>query len=121
MNDGMRSHFHLFAYGTLRDKGSSASLLRDCEAMGPAEIGGVLYDIDGEYPALVMYGASAVRGEIWRCPVDILALLDAYEGVDDGLFRRVGVEVGGTACWTYVAGPKLARKLTPERRIAQWL
>ena len=116
----MRSHFHLFAYGTLRDKGSSASLLRECVQVGPGQIGGVLYDIDGEYPALVMYGTSPVHGEVWRCPTDLLASLDAYEGVDDGLFRRVGVEVDGTPCWTYVAGPKLTRKLTPARRITTW-
>lgn len=120
MNEGMRTHFHLFAYGTLRARGSSSSLLRDCVQVASAEIGGVLYDIDGEYPALVLYGSSPVPGEIWHCPVELLASLDAYEGVGDGLFRRVGIEVNGTACWTYVAGSKLTRKLTPARRIDQW-
>ncbi|MGQ0816225.1 MAG: gamma-glutamylcyclotransferase family protein [Gemmatimonadota bacterium] len=114
----LRTHFHLFAYGTLREKGAASSLLRDCERIGTATIGGVLYDIDGQYPALVRYGTSPVAGEIWRCPNELLASLDAYEGVDDGLFRRVGAEVGGFACWTYVAGPRLTHKLTPERRIA---
>lgn len=120
MSEALRTHFHLFAYGTLCEKGGASSLLRDCVQIGPAQIGGVLYDIDGEYPALVMYGSSPVQGEIWRCPVERLASLDAYEGVDDGLFRRVGVDLNGTACWTYVAGPKLTRKLTPARRIDHW-
>jgi gamma-glutamylcyclotransferase (GGCT)/AIG2-like uncharacterized protein YtfP len=116
----MRTHFNLFAYGTLRENAGSSSLLRDCVPVSPAHVGGVLYDIDGEYPALVMYGTNPVEGEIWSCPTELLALLDAYEGVDDGLFRRVGVNIEGTACWTYVAGPKLARRLTPARRITHW-
>lgn len=120
MAEGMRTHFHLFAYGTLRVKGSATSLLRACEHVGSAEIGGVLYDIDGEYPALVLYGASPVSGDIWRCPNEMLASLDTYEGVEDGLFRRVGVAVNGIACWTYVAGPRLTHKLTPARRINRW-
>jgi gamma-glutamylcyclotransferase (GGCT)/AIG2-like uncharacterized protein YtfP len=116
----LRTHFNFFAYGTLRDKGSASSLLRDCVPVAPARVGGVLYDIDGEYPALVMYGTNPVEGEIWRCPAELLASLDAYEGVDEGLFRRVGVDIDGTPCWTYVAGPKLTRKLTPARRITHW-
>jgi gamma-glutamylcyclotransferase (GGCT)/AIG2-like uncharacterized protein YtfP len=113
----LRTHFHLFAYGTLRENGSAGSLMRDCERVGEAAIGGVLYDVDGEYPALVLYGTTPVAGEIWRCPNELLGSLDAYEGVADGLFRRVGVEAGGIACWTYVAGPALAPKLLPDRRI----
>jgi gamma-glutamylcyclotransferase (GGCT)/AIG2-like uncharacterized protein YtfP len=116
----LRTHFHLFAYGTLRDRGSSSSLLRDCVQIGPASVGGVLYDVDGEYPALVLYGTNPVAGEVWRCPNELLASLDTYEGVDAGLFRRVGVDVDGTPCWTYVAGPKLTRKLTPAQRIDYW-
>ena len=116
----LRTHFNLFAYGTLGENGSASSLLRDCVQIAPARVGGVLYDIDGEYPALVMYGTSPVEGAIWSCPTELLPSLDAYEGVDDGLFRRVGVEIDGRPCWTYVAGPKLAHKLTPARRITHW-
>ena len=117
-NGELRTHFHLFAYGTLRANGSAVSLLRDCECIGRFTIGGVLYDIDGEYSALVLYGASPVEGDVWRCPNELLASLDAYEGVESGLFRRVAAQVGGTACWVYVAGPRLSRMLTPARRIS---
>lgn len=117
----MRDDFHLFVYGTLRTGGSATTLLASCERVAAAEVGGVLYDIDGEYTALVLYGNAPVAGEIWRCPSELLPEIDAYEGVDNGLFRRVGVSVrhpagGDVACWTYVAGPALARKLVPARR-----
>jgi gamma-glutamylcyclotransferase (GGCT)/AIG2-like uncharacterized protein YtfP len=91
-------------------------MLVGCERVGPATVAGTLYDIDGAYPALVLAGGGGVAGEIWRCPVERLVEFDRYEGVDARLFRRVGVQVGEYACWTYVAGPRLARKLVPERR-----
>ena len=121
----LRRHFNLFVYGTLRRDGKAASVLRACEHVGTGEVGGVLYSIEGEYPALVLYGNSLVSGEIWRCPNELLGTIDAYEGVDEGLFRRVGVRVrtesqAGLPCWTYVAGPALSRKLLPTRRIAHW-
>lgn len=111
------SGFHLFTYGTLRRDGQAAGLLEGCELVGPATVAGSLYDIDGEYPALVLAGAGRVEGEIWRCPAELLARLDEYEAVSRGLFRRVATEADGLACWVYVAGPKLARRLTPRRRI----
>lgn len=122
----MRDHFHLFVYGTLRSNGAAASLLADGELIGQGHVGGVLYNIDDEYPALVVYGDTPVRGEVWRLPATSLLSLDEYEGVGEGLFRRIGVSVtmqdGETVgCWTYVAGPKLGRKLVPGRRIAAWV
>lgn len=116
----MRSHFHVFVYGTLKSGGSNVSILDGCERVSAGEVGGVLYDIDGEFPALVLYGSTPVDGEIWRCPVEKLDALDSFEGVQQGLFRRVGVTVRDIGCWTYVAGPGLTRKLTPERRIVRW-
>lgn len=122
----MSDHFHLFVYGTLQRSKNTGSLLRDCEFIACGTISGVLYHIDGEYPALVMYGAAPVEGEVWRCPVEKLAMIDTYERVNDGLFRRIGVEATvpdaskPIACWVYVAGPALGRKLVPARRITAW-
>jgi gamma-glutamylcyclotransferase (GGCT)/AIG2-like uncharacterized protein YtfP len=121
----MTEFFHLFVYGTLRSTGSAATRMAGCELIGEACVGGVLYDIDGAYPALIVYGNTPVAGEVWRCPPAMLALLDEYEDVASGLFRRIGVEAqmmdGRTqGCWAYVAGPQLARKLTGARRIEQW-
>jgi gamma-glutamylcyclotransferase (GGCT)/AIG2-like uncharacterized protein YtfP len=112
-------------YGTLRSGGSATNLLTGAEKVGEGAVGGVLYDIDGEYPALIVYGRTPVQGEIWRCPAPLLSALDAYERTDSGLFRRIAVEVAAFAggvvpCWAYVAGPRLAAKLTPARRIDSW-
>lgn len=122
----LRTHFHLFVYGTLRAGSNASALLGDAEWLGAAQVGGVLYNIDDEFPALVLYGNTPIAGEVWRCASDLLPRLDAYEGVDKGLFRRIGVEVeqpgraGKIACWTYVAGPALSRKLVPAQRIETW-
>jgi gamma-glutamylcyclotransferase (GGCT)/AIG2-like uncharacterized protein YtfP len=122
----MSTHFHLFVYGTLRRSGTAVERLGSSEWLGKGTVGGVLYDMDGDFPALVLYGTSPVQGEVWRCPAELLASLDEYERVDEGLFRRVGVEVrledgAIQGCWTYVAGPRLSRKLTPARRIDVWV
>jgi gamma-glutamylcyclotransferase (GGCT)/AIG2-like uncharacterized protein YtfP len=117
----MSGEFHLFVYGSLRRQGTAAALLSAAEWIGEGSVGGVLYDVD-EYRTLVLYGNTPVEGEVWRCPFELLAELDRYERVEEGLFRRVGVQVqmkDGTrpGCWAYVAGPKLSRKLTSGRRI----
>jgi gamma-glutamylcyclotransferase (GGCT)/AIG2-like uncharacterized protein YtfP len=120
------SGFNLFVYGTLRRGGEAAGMLRDCEWVGRASVSGYLYDVDGRFPALVLYGEARVNGEVWHCPPALLLRLDDYEGTRRGLFRRVAVEVdvaGETvACWTYAAGPALSRKLVPAARIrdAEW-
>jgi gamma-glutamylcyclotransferase (GGCT)/AIG2-like uncharacterized protein YtfP len=83
-----------------------------------ATVQGTLYDVNGRYPALVLDGEDRVEGEVWRGPATLLPELDEYEGVADGLFGRVKVVADGESCWTYVAGPLLAPRLTPEQRIA---
>jgi gamma-glutamylcyclotransferase (GGCT)/AIG2-like uncharacterized protein YtfP len=104
---------NVFVYGTLRSGGRASGLLRGCECLGARTLPGTLYDL-GAYPALVLEGEGRVEGEVWRCPGELLHALDEYEGVPRGLYRRVPVEVEGVECWTYVAGPGLARILTPE-------
>ncbi|CAN5756538.1 gamma-glutamylcyclotransferase [soil metagenome] len=116
------SPFNLFVYGTLQRGGSAHDQLRECDCAGAATVGGTLYDIDGRFPALLLYGDAPVRGEVWRCPAALLPQLDAYEGRADSLFRRVGVEATASTgdrlpCWVYTAGPALSRKLRPEARL----
>jgi gamma-glutamylcyclotransferase (GGCT)/AIG2-like uncharacterized protein YtfP len=111
------STFQLFTYGTLRRGGGAHHVLEGCTFIDVSVVRGTLYDIDGEYPALMPYGHTSVPGEVWRCPAPLLHRLDAYEGVDHGLFRRIGFQAGDHACWMYVAGPALSRRLTPARRI----
>ena len=114
--------FHLFVYGTLRRGHAAHERIADCDFVGLAHVSGTLYDIDGLHPALMLYGNTRVAGEIFRCPADRLDRLDTFEGVGDGLFRRVATEIDELPCWIYVAGPALAHRLTPGQRIAsgQW-
>lgn len=119
--------FNLFAYGTLRSSGDAADMLEDCTLRSAATVGGMLYGIDGRFPALVLYGDAPVHGEIWECPAPLLLRLDEYEDVRGGLFRRVALEVAAAdgamvPCWVYAAGPALSRKLVPESRVlsGQW-
>lgn len=90
--------------------------------MGEGTVRGTLYDV-GAYPALLLGGEGEVEGEVWRCPVSLLGVLDRYEGTEEGLFRRVAVEVGGRACWVYAAGPKLGPRLRSDAVVetGSWL
>jgi gamma-glutamylcyclotransferase (GGCT)/AIG2-like uncharacterized protein YtfP len=117
------STFNLFVYGTLRAGGASAGLLAACDHLGAGTVHGTLYDVDGRFPALLRYGTDTVQGEIWRCPSELLLTLDSYEGISEGLFRRIADDVTTPSgdvvpCWLYAAGPALSRKLTPDRRIS---
>ena len=122
----MRDTFHLFVYGTLKRDGASHEVIRNAKFCGTATVGGVLYNIDDEYPALVLYGSTPIEGELWQCATSMLPMLDTFEDVDGRLFQRVGVlarlqESGEEiAAWTYTAGPRLSQKLIPTRRISTW-
>lgn len=93
----------LFAYGTLRGALAPAAV-RDVVAtfvpLGPATIGGVLYDL-GAYPGMVPdVAGGTVHGELFELTGDARRVdaawrrLDAYEGFDRArpyrnLFRRM--------------------------------
>ena len=119
---GSNPTFDLFVYGSLRSGHSANDMLRDCKLVGEAVVNGILYDIDDKFTAVILYGDSPVPGELWRCPAQLLKMLDEYEGIVSGLFRRVGTvahkpDGSGAPCWIYAAGPALSRKLVPENRI----
>ncbi|HEX6309292.1 MAG TPA: gamma-glutamylcyclotransferase family protein [Longimicrobiales bacterium] len=116
------SGFNLFVYGTLRSGMPAHERLAGCAKITDASVQGTLYDIDGRFTALLPYGSDVVEGEVWRCPAELLPVLDEYEGTRAGVFRRIGAEVatrGGDRfpCWLYAAGPALSRWLTPDHRI----
>lgn len=111
--------FHLFVYGTLKSATAppaGRALLRDAERVAEGAVRGTLFDV-GSYPALLLSGEDEIRGEVWRCAAELLPVLDRYESTEKGLFRRVAVDVGGIACWVYVAGPRLGPRLTQEARV----
>ncbi|MEO5509140.1 MAG: gamma-glutamylcyclotransferase family protein [Longimicrobiales bacterium] len=118
MNPIRDVEFNLFAYGTLRDASNDAGLLSGCTRVGNASVRGTLYDLV-DFPALMMYGETTITGTVWCCPAALLPALDANEAMADGLFRRSATAVrldngDELPCWVYVAGPRLARMLTPE-------
>jgi gamma-glutamylcyclotransferase (GGCT)/AIG2-like uncharacterized protein YtfP len=92
-----------FAYGTLAplDPKSAAA-----EGWEPDAVRGRLYDL-GPYPALVDHEDEAagwvegyVRTVTWE---QLTGTLDAYEGVDEGPYRRVStISRAGREVWLYV-------------------
>jgi gamma-glutamylcyclotransferase (GGCT)/AIG2-like uncharacterized protein YtfP len=85
----------LFVYGTLLSNGAQAALLPGRRR--PGWVHGTLYGMPAGYPALVPGGSDPVYGE-WLDPVPprVLSMLDAYEGVDQGLYQRVEIDVHTT-------------------------
>ncbi|MEN0068280.1 MAG: gamma-glutamylcyclotransferase family protein [Myxococcota bacterium] len=96
----------LFVYGTLMQGQDQEGLLAGCERIA-ATTRGRLYDLPAGYPALSLQGADRVYGELVRnLDVRRLVLLDDYEGVDQGLYERVEIEVHvglkAESAWAYV-------------------
>ena len=81
------------------------ALLGDAERI-PATTRGTLWGLPAGYPALSA-GAETVHGElVLLAHPQILGVLDRYEGVDQGLYRRVEIEVTARSrphtAWAYV-------------------
>jgi len=95
----------LFVYGTLMAGQVQEGLLAGLSRVA-ASTRGTLWDLPAGYPAL-SEGGGEVHGELVH-GVDErrLALLDGYEGVDEGLYRRVEIEVRvglrAEVAWAYV-------------------
>jgi gamma-glutamylcyclotransferase (GGCT)/AIG2-like uncharacterized protein YtfP len=93
----------LFTYGTLSPENPSIAQAEGWEADA---VRGRLYDL-GPYPALVDHEDSAaswvegyVRSISWE---QLSGSLDSYEGVSEGLYRRVkAVTREGRSVWMYV-------------------
>jgi len=93
----------VFVYGTLTDPDRVAAVLDDWAFEGAAELSG-LHRVDGEYPTLAPGGR--VEGRLLR--TDEVDRLDAYEGVDRGLYVRVAVPLearSDEAVAVYVGDP----------------
>ena len=97
----------LFVYGTLQPDGPEAEALGGWSA---DSVRGRLYDL-GPSPTLVDLGdesAGWVEGFVRAVEEsELRGRLDAYEGVDEGLYRRsVALTRAGREVWVYVhAGP----------------
>jgi gamma-glutamylcyclotransferase (GGCT)/AIG2-like uncharacterized protein YtfP len=110
-------------YGTLMAGHPQAALLGALRRR-PASVRGLLYRLPAGYPALVYEPVPSggptpadgwVHGELVDPPpARLLTLIDTYEGVDEGLYRRVECEIRiglRTECgWAYVMAPARARR-----------
>jgi gamma-glutamylcyclotransferase (GGCT)/AIG2-like uncharacterized protein YtfP len=91
---------YLFVYGTLKQGGKfhrELSKDRSVKFIGEARIRGMLYQIqNADYPGAVPTRRpnQYVTGQLFFMgqPQRTLAVLDEFEGVDEGLFRRELVE-----------------------------
>lgn len=77
---------HVFVYGTLTNLEQVASVVESFQFVGDAVLDGV-HHVSGRYPTLAPGGS--VEGRVLSTP-DVEAL-DAYEGVDKGLYVRTPV------------------------------
>ncbi len=103
----------LFVYGTLLGGAPQGALLAG-RHRAKASVRGTLYALPAGYPALVLRGEGEVHGELIEgLDARLMALLDQYEGVAEGLYQRVqlDVDVGlhRERAWAYVMR-------APERR-----
>src|SRR6185437_10156830 len=103
----------LFAYGTLAPDGPEAAARDGWVA---DRVRGRLFDL-GPYPALVIEGDPEegwVAGYVRTVDRDeLIGRLDPYEGVDEGLYRRLAATTeAGRRAWVYV----YARPLPPGAR-----
>jgi len=91
----------LFVYGTLTEPERVASVVDAFVFVGAAVLTGC-HPVAGRYPTLAPGGETA--GRLLR--TEEIDALDAYEGVDEGLYVRVSVPRtdGGTAA-VYVGDP----------------
>lgn len=113
----------LFAYGTLQEARQRDAVLGGAptRVVGRGSVAGTLYDL-GEFPGLVAGGAARVPGTLIELPDEtVLPLLDAYEGIADGLYRRVRATVqldsgAEVAAWLYV----YLRPVAGCRRLDAW-
>ena len=95
----------VFVYGTLRSDAPNSAML------GPrrreqATVRGALFSLPAGYPA-VRSGEGTVHGElVYDIDEHVLGVLDHYEGVDRGLYRRIQADarvgLDRVRCWLYV-------------------
>jgi gamma-glutamylcyclotransferase (GGCT)/AIG2-like uncharacterized protein YtfP len=117
----------LFVYGTLLPGAQSWELVEPfVEGHGiPDSVRGELFDTGLGYPAAVVdqRSTNTVYGRTMQLiairSAEALRVLDDFEDVSDGLFRRVVVRTDqGCSAWVYVAGEDLQLTRIPS---GDWL
>ncbi len=86
----------IFVYGTLKRGGRNHRYLAGQQFLGEARTtaGYTLYSL-GDYPGMVRVpnDQAEVTGEVWAVDTAGLAGLDQLEGVNEGLYERVGLKL----------------------------
>ena len=117
----LREPLPLFVYGTLVDPVFTANLLEHAVAPVEARLPGFEeVRFEGfEYSTVLASEGGSVTGILYRgFGEEDFRRLDAYEGVGEGLYRRVRVEVeakdreGTEPAWVYLATEKTIGRLT---------
>lgn len=106
----MSDEIHVFIYSGGPGADAEHEKVRD------ETVQGTLFDVEGIGAALMLSGHATVTGEVRRVAATALGQMDARARVREGLYRRVGVQIGETPCWAWVAGPTLAPRLASSRR-----
>jgi gamma-glutamylcyclotransferase (GGCT)/AIG2-like uncharacterized protein YtfP len=84
----------VFVYGTLTEPEQVAAVDDSYAFLGSAVLSG-LHPVQGDYPTLAPGGETG--GRLLR--TDDVDSLDAYEGVDDGLYVRLPIPVEDVDSW----------------------
>ncbi len=84
----MKRELPLFVYGTLMASGGQGHLLTG-RRRRPGTVTGRLFHLRAGYPALLRGPQGIVHGQ-WLDPIPppLLRMLDMYEGVEEGLYKR---------------------------------
>lgn len=91
----------LFVYGTLTNPRTAESVVGDARFLGRAVCHGLRW-VESRYPTLAPGGR--VEGRLLE--TERVAAIDAYEGVESGLYVRVTLPFdGGGTVETYVGDP----------------
>lgn len=111
----MVSQICLFVYGTLLNQEFTENLVRKRLTYLPAKLYGFekINPSDSfPYNYIVPHDRREVEGILIKgLDEDSLKILDRYEGVDSGLYKRIKVQVltnqGNIEAYTYIAGKRL--------------
>ena len=116
----------LFVYGSLMSGMENGGMLSRFPRR-PAELPGRLYRVPAGYPMLGPDPEAApVRGELVTLPhAGILQVLDLFEGVGQGLYRRLKLEarVEGAPqlAWVYAQDPgTVAERRYAKLKVQDW-
>ncbi|WP_338726847.1 gamma-glutamylcyclotransferase family protein [Haladaptatus sp. DJG-WS-42] len=92
----------VFVYGTLTDPDTVSEVVSSFEFVCDARLDG-LRRVEGTYPTLAPAPGNSVDGKLLRT-ADIRSL-DAYEGIESGLYVRVSVPCADQSVAVYVGDP----------------